>query len=232
MARVAEGRMTALAIFAKTPGLSPVKTRLAQAIGARRAAMFHRLAAASVGEVAACCRGRLAVHWAVAEAEALRHPAWAAHPALWQGEGGLGERLHHVYATLQGRHGAALLIGCDTPHLTAALLLDAGAALRAGAAPFLMGRALDGGFWLFGGRVPIRREAWLGVQYSDGSTAAQLAAALGGVSDFVAMSDVDHAADLPHVLQEIRALPAPVRAQRRLARWLERLRPACGAEAS
>lgn len=221
--------MTALAIFAKTPGVSPVKTRLAQAIGARRATLFHGLAAACVGEVASRCAGRLAAHWAVAEAEAMGDPRWAALPVIWQGEGGLGERLHTVYSALQRRHGAALLIGCDTPHLTADLLHDAERRLRSGDGAFLMGRALDGGFWLLGGSRPIPREAWLGVQYSTAGTAAQLAMALPRIAEFTAMSDVDVAADLPHVLDALLALAHPVLGQRRLARWLAPLVAGCPA---
>ena len=44
--------MTAVAIFVKTPGLSPLKTRLAKGIGSALATEFHRRAAAAVSAVA------------------------------------------------------------------------------------------------------------------------------------------------------------------------------------
>jgi glycosyltransferase A (GT-A) superfamily protein (DUF2064 family) len=51
--------MTALAIFVKTPGLSPVKTRLAEGIGQARAEAFYRLAVDAVAEVALATEPKL-----------------------------------------------------------------------------------------------------------------------------------------------------------------------------
>jgi glycosyltransferase A (GT-A) superfamily protein (DUF2064 family) len=106
----------AVAIFVKTPGLSPVKTRLAAGgMGAEAATEFHRL---SVAGVARACGDDVAPYWAVAEREALAPPAWRGFPAIWQGEGGLGARLDRIYATLLQRHGRVLLIGADAPQIT------------------------------------------------------------------------------------------------------------------
>jgi len=103
----------AVAIFVKTPGLSPVKTRLAAGVGVEAATEFHRLAAASVAGVARACGEEIVPYWAVAEQEALDAPAWRGFPTIWQGEGGLGARLDRIYATLLLRHGRVLLIGAD-----------------------------------------------------------------------------------------------------------------------
>lgn len=213
----------ALAIFVKTPGFSPVKTRLAATIGAAQATRFHRLAAAATAAVARSCRPALVPYWAVAEIEPAAHRVWSGFAHVWQGEGGLGERLHHVYSELQARHGRVLLIGADAPQLTPALLGRALAVLNAGDSPFVLGDAADGGFWLFGGREPIDRNAWLSVLYSRPDTAMQLRDALaahGRLGTLPMLADTDDAADLPVLIQALAALPDLLPAQRTLHAWL------------
>lgn len=213
----------ALAIFVKTPGLSPLKTRLAAGIGASAAEQFHRLAAAAVADVARAVGGGLTPYWAVAERDALTSAHWPGFPRLWQGEGTLGDRLHTVYAALQARHNGVLLTGADVPQMTVDLLRQALDALQSAAAPFVIGGAQDGGFWLFGGRHPLPAEAWTGVRYSRADTAAGLRRALsthGTVTEVATLTDVDHAADLPALHAALAALGSPQPAQLRLHRWL------------
>lgn len=213
----------ALAIFVKTPGLSPVKTRLAAGIGAPAAQRFHQLAAAATAEVARACEPWLTPYWAIAEAGPAAVAAWPEFAALHQGHGGLGERLHTVYARLQARHGRVLLIGADAPQLTVASLRHALTLLDDADTPCVIGAATDGGFWLFGGRVPIAREVWCGVRYSHPNTAMQLCAALrpqGSVAAVPALTDVDEKADLDALEHALTALPTPLPAQRDLLDWL------------
>lgn len=213
----------ALAIFVKTAGLSPVKTRLAATLGTAHATHFHGLAAAATAAVARQCRPVLTPYWAVAEPAPEASEAWPEFENLWQGTGGLGERLHQVYSELQARHGSVLLIGADAPQLTPSLLTDALHALAAPGNPFAMGNAADGGFWLFGGRVPIAREVWLGVRYSQADTGAQLRHALaasGGTSQLPTLADVDHASDLDLLAAALDALSDPLPAQCSLRDWL------------
>jgi glycosyltransferase A (GT-A) superfamily protein (DUF2064 family) len=42
-----------------------------------------------------------------------------------QGEGGLGERMAHIYNTLLKQHDFVLLVGADIPQMTVAELRDA-----------------------------------------------------------------------------------------------------------
>ena len=207
--------VTALAIFVKTPGLSPIKTRLAAGIGPAAAAEFYTLAVQTVAEVAAA--SSLAPYWAVAESEGPQHPRWAGCPTVAQGEGGLGARLDHVFRTLQARHGSVLLIGADSPQTTPALLRDA--ATRC--APFVMGRAEDGGFWLFGGNRPIAASVWTNVPYSVPDTADRLLHELAGGVAFVATQhDVDVAADLDALQTGLEALATLLPGQIALLQWL------------
>jgi rSAM/selenodomain-associated transferase 1 len=211
----------ALAIFVKTPGRSPVKTRLAASIGQRRAEQFHRLAAAAVAAVARAAMPTVQPCWAVAEQDALDDPIWNALPTLWQGDGTLGARLHHVCASLQQRHGCVLMIGADAPQISADLLRAAVDALRA--TPFVLGRANDGGFWLFGTRQPVPEAAWLAPRYSCADTASMLINALssdGAIASLPMLSDVDDGDDLTSLIVDLKALAEPLPEQRELLAWL------------
>ncbi|TAN25069.1 MAG: DUF2064 domain-containing protein [Castellaniella sp.] len=225
MARAAQGKaMTAaLAIFVKTPGLSPVKTRLAVALGTDDATRFYRLAAAATAAVAQSCQPALTPYWAIAEAGPVAAAAWHGFAQVEQGEGALGERLDHVYTTLQARHGRVLLIGADAPQLTSAMLRAALAMLDDADKPFVLGDASDGGFWLFGGRAPLPKTIWCTVRYSQAHTASELRALLaphGVVANAPMLTDVDNATDLPSLAHALAALLDPVSAQRTLHDWL------------
>lgn len=65
------GVITAIAIFVKTPGLSPVKTRLAATLGKMVVEAFHLQAAHTVAAVLSQLAPAARVYFAVAEAEAL-----------------------------------------------------------------------------------------------------------------------------------------------------------------
>ena len=212
-----------LAIFVKTPGLSPVKTRLAATIGTAAATTFHRLAAAAVGGVARAAGAAVTPAWAVAEPGALDHPDWSSLPTLAQGGGGLGERMARVYAALLGRHGAAILIGADSPQMTPELLTRAAASLAGAAEPYVLGPAEDGGFWLFGGRQPVPDGVWTSVAYSRPDTAARFLDALAGSGEAARLprlSDADTVAEMTAVRDALARIPAPVPEQATLLRWL------------
>ncbi len=221
--------MTAIAVFVKTPGLSPVKTRLAHGIGSAHATEFHCRAAAAVGAVAREAAPDVAPHWAVAEQDALAHPAWRAFPTLWQGDGDLGTRLDRVYAALLERHGSVLLIGADALQITPALLGDAARAVLEGRSPYAIGPATDGGFWLFGGRAPVPAAVWHSVAYSRADTGARLAEALrrfGSIGWLPTLADTDEASDLPALVSALRSLRDPLPEQATLADWLRTVRQA------
>lgn len=216
---------TALAIFVKTPGHSPLKTRLAAAIGEDDALDFHRLASAAVAAVAEAARPCITPCWAVAEADAAAHAAWPDFPTIWQGEGDLGTRMHHVLDVLLSRYDSVLLVGADVPQLTPGQLVQAAQALAAPPVAFVLGPATDGGFWLFGANTPVPLAAWQSVRYSQGDTCAALRHALpatGRIVELPALTDVDHADDLPRVLDALGRLPEALPAQRALAEWIQR----------
>jgi uncharacterized protein len=203
-----------LAIFVKTPGVSPLKTRLARGIGPSAAEMFHRHAARAVAEVAAQARialPALTVYWAVAEAEAMDAPLWRDLPRLAQGDGNLGARMRRIYDTLRACHGSALLIGADAPQLQTG--------------DTVIGPSADGGFWLFGGRVTVDDAAWTTTPWSQADTRARFLGGLGSatVASLRTLRDVDECEDLPALHDALTALPSPTPAQSALADWLRSL---------
>jgi len=221
----------AIAVFVKTPGFSPVKTRLAATRGAAFAEHWHRLAAAAVASVVEefAQQSGWTAYWAVAESSAEAAAHWRGFPTLAQGDGGLGARMARVHGTLVSRHGRGLLIGADSPHLVSRLLTEAADAVDDDLARMVIGMAADGGFWLVGGNRRLPTPAWEGVGYSAEHTGRDMLRALQTVGNCHAVPgllDVDCASDLPAVLQELRGLASPTAAQRQLADWLLAALPA------
>ena len=215
-----------LAIFVKTPTLSPVKTRLWPQIGQRTAEAFHLAAAEAVASVAQCAQAdtQLTTYWAVAEPEALQGHVWSEMPKLPQGAGSLGMRMHHVYQQLLQQHTCALLIGADAPQIVPNALVRAAQWLQVNERRLVIGLARDGGFWLFGGNVPLPEVAWLQVTYSRSHTAANFLRSMrphGRWLELDTLGDVDAFDDFVPVLADIRALRHPTAAQQRLATWMQ-----------
>jgi hypothetical protein len=224
-----------LALFVKTPGRSPVKSRLWPAIGREAAEALYLDCATAVGETAIALQrdGRLHAYWAVAEAERdgdadvsnALHP-WQALPVVAQGDGGLGERMAHVYATLRARHGAALLIGTDLPQLSMPALADAVDALVHAKADLVLGPSEDGGFWLVGGRVDLPLAAWTAPRYSTPDARSDFLAALPKglhIHQLDAAHDLDEPGDLAVVAAALAALPERTASQERVSRRLDAL---------
>ena len=213
----------ALAIFVKTPGRSPLKTRLASGCGAHYAAEWYRRAAAAVASVALDAQRRhgIQAYWAVAEPDAL--DAWADLPKIAQGEGGLGARMARMHASLVARHGFGLLVGADAPQLTVELLGEAIDWLDTDEPRLMIGPASDGGFWLFGSNRAPPLSAWTSVRYSVDTTSAELRHAMRDLGEWrtlATLTDVDTAADLPTLHRALQTLPDPTPGQRALAAWM------------
>jgi uncharacterized protein len=210
----------AIAIFVKTPGYSPVKTRLAAVLGERYAREWHLRAARAVAEVAAAAAADsgATVYWAVAESAAIADGSWSGLPAIDQGEGGLGARMACVHAALVRRHGCGILLGADAPQVQQALRWLDNAQPRQ-----VLGPARDGGFWTYGGNRIADDARWNAVTYSSADTATQFVAAFDDLGSWLrlpGMTDVDRAEDLATLADALRALPAPLAAQRELRNWL------------
>jgi hypothetical protein len=143
-----------LIVIAKAPAPGLAKTRLIPDLGAEGAA---RVAAASLADTL----------WAVAETPAARRilvldgdPAAAEwlprepgrqFEVVPQRSGGLGERLAGAFA--DSGAAPALLVGMDTPQISASLLAGAMATLCDDGTEAVLGPAADGGWWAIGFRT-------------------------------------------------------------------------------
>ena len=199
-------KSTAVAIFVKTPGLSPVKTRLAASIGTAAAEAFYKLCTEAIQQSLSSATETIDImpFWAVGEQAGLDHPLWQSFDSIYTGEGELGERQHHIYQYLQAKYQRVILIGADSPQLCARHLNDAIAALDSH--QFALGPAVDGGYYLFAGKAPIARNIWTSVTYSAADTAEQLLARLPSKAALLdCITDVDTIADLAVLERELRA---------------------------
>lgn len=217
-----------VAVFVKTPGLSPLKTRLAQGIGVIQAEQFHQKSVHIMEKLLLQWgkqRSFLHFYWAVAESEALELEFWRSFPRIYQGEGGLGQRLHRVFAELWSRHEQIIFLGADSPHVTLdylELALPQSVVSINKDTPFYIGLTADGGFYLLSARQNIPESIWTQVKYSVKSTGEDLINRLkeeGAVQVGAALYDIDQVEDLYRLSQENSSLAIWAPEQRQLILW-------------
>ena len=191
-----------LAVFAKEPVPGRVKTRLAAAIGAARAADVYRDLTADTLAHAVAARDAGIVGaielWCAPDADApyfRQVAATACAQRRTQAGDDLGARMTHAIADALTRCPRVLLIGTDCPVLDAPLLAAAADLLADFDA--VLGPAEDGGYVLVGGTrpLPFHDVRW--------STPHALADTMAGFADAgirfattPALWDVDDPADL------------------------------------
>lgn len=213
----------AIAVFVKTVGLSPLKTRLAKTIGRPSAEAFHLAATRSVSSIAQELAKRVNTncYYAVAEAAGVGHPDWQDLDCIWQGEGGLGERMRLIHQNLLKKHDFVLLVGADIPQMTASELLKASTYLmNTQKKSSVFAPSLDGGFWLFGSNFAIPENIWTDVPYSHAETGKQFLQAikvLAPVKILQTLRDVDELPDLYALQVSLAELPQPTKEQRQLS---------------
>lgn len=209
-----------LAAFAKTPELSPVKTRLASDLGKTAAEEIYGRSLLATAAVMRALPEWISPVWALAEPDAPAHPRWAnaEFPAMFTGEGGLGERLANVYDALRGEKCAVILIGADSPQLSPQIAESAAKSALSGKTT--IGPSPDGGFYLFASAQSIPREAWTSVQYSAPSTLRDLQNRLPSTQTTMLpeLWDIDDLPSLRRAALDLQSAPLPE--QREMAKWL------------
>ena len=166
----------ALATFVKTPGMSPIKTRLGQTIGTAAALEFYVKSLAATYETVSAVKNHFAIapYWAVAEKQALGAIFWQKWPQIWQGEGGLGDRLARVYTELKKQYDVVGFYGADSPHIKSEELVSALMQIKNEETSTVVGPTEDGGFYFLASRLPVTSEVWTSVEYSQNTTLQQL----------------------------------------------------------
>lgn len=166
-----------IAVFAKTPALTPVKTRLAASIGTDKATQFYQHSLNCTAAMLRQLQDRqpdINIFWAVAEEEHQKDILWQNKNTLWTGPGDLGQRLHHVYQHLKKQSDIVILLGSDCPQLSSQSLINAINILQQAHQHTVIGPAEDGGFYLFASDLDIQSSSWMNTRYSENSTREQL----------------------------------------------------------
>ncbi len=172
----------ALAVFVKTPGLSPIKTRLAKSTSVNFASEFYKQSIVCTSLFLKSLQKKLYdldLFWAIAEEQGLTSEYWKDFAKVSQGEGNLGMRLNKVYSDLIEKYDAVFFMGADSPHLSSVYIGKmVNLFLKNHQDDFLMGNTSDGGYYFFGGKKPIFHSVWLNVRYSTIHTANDFSANL------------------------------------------------------
>lgn len=220
-------RQGAIAIFVKTPGFSPLKTRLAQSIGQTQAEQFHLLSAKAVEAVVRHVSERKPVipYWAVAEEAALSNPLWKQFSTVFQGAGDLGMRLAHIDQCLFDTHDYVIFLGADAPQLPVTYLLEAVELLSKNVdqPQVVIGPANDGGFYLFGSQISLTQKEWFDVPYSASNTAEKLLEQIQGrgkIHKLPVLSDVDTVDELEIIKQQVGVADSILREQQQVVEWI------------
>ena len=184
-----------LIVFAKAPRIGLGKTRLAAQIGSVQAWRINRALQARTMRAANDARWRTLLYVAPDDALDLQLPGvWPGKVERRpQGEGDLGRRL----ARALEQHNRVAVIGADCRDITRAHIAGAFTALRR--APFALGPAYDGGFWLLAARDgAVAAQAMNKVRWSTQHAAKDVIRNLGAanVAVLASLRDVDVAADL------------------------------------
>jgi rSAM/selenodomain-associated transferase 1 len=148
----------ALAIFCKTPERGFVKTRLAASVGEQKALeIYLGLLKITDGETRSFSSSRnLFVTSALEDSiekmrSTLQQYDLFTDPktsfTIQQGED-LGQRMSAAFENLFKNHRSVVLIGCDLPELTSALISNAFDALQSN--DVVIGPSCDGGYYLIG----------------------------------------------------------------------------------
>jgi hypothetical protein len=178
-------------VFARAPRYGAVKTRLAREIGAAEALRFYRN---TLRQLTTRLRrdARFEVVLGVTP-DRVRGP-WACGLRVYdQGVGDLGRRMVRALRAAGAR--PAIVVGSDIPNLAAAHVQAAFAALAR--APYVLGPATDGGYWLIGARHPLRlgRGVLDGVGWSSAHALRDTITRLLGVAVLdIVLDDIDDGA--------------------------------------
>ncbi len=186
------GRPPHLVVIAKEPVPGRVKTRLCPPCTPESAALIASAALADT--LAAATAARFGTRTV---ARTGRLPVPAGWRAVEQRGDGLGERLANAFGDAAVDDAATLLIGMDTPQVSAPLLH--GMTARLVGADAVIGHADDGGWWCLVLRDPAAAAVLREVPMSTSTTGARTVAALRSAGLRVAtgpsLRDVDTATD-------------------------------------
>jgi len=158
----------AFVLFAKTPGLKPVKNRLSRSTSQEFANDFYEHSLeASCELISEMSRNNPDIKFicAVEEKSAVNSEYWSGVETMWQGDGGAGDRYNHVYKQLLKDYDAVFIMGSNSAYVDPMCLEFDILNFLTSDDDFLLGKTPNGRFYLFGGKKPLSLVSWINVPY-------------------------------------------------------------------
>ena len=193
-----------LLIFIRNPELGKVKTRLARTVGEAEALRIYRILLEKTRQAAVRVGSE---RWLFYSDRVETGDEWpeAAFRKFAQQGADLGARMEHAFRqAFEAGAGKVVLIGSDCPELDGALLQEAFRVLDE--VDFVLGPALDGGYYLLGMKQPapslFRGIAW-STDAVQAETLGKIAAADKTVALLRELTDVDTEEDWRAFLEKI-----------------------------
>ena len=215
----------AIAVFVKTPKLSPIKTRLALSSDQGFSDEFYYRSVKITEEVVSSVQKKflnVSPYWAIAEEGGLSSGLWSGFEKVWQEDGDLGDRLFQVYSALKIRHRFVILIGADSPLIHMDHFSETFESLKSGS-NFVLGPAYDGGFYLFGGSLDLPKSVWKKVRYSTNNTYTQLSnqlKSIGSIRELEPIWDIDEKKDIYSLLKAVPSNKTLLQSQTSIINWM------------
>ena len=204
-----------LVILAKTPGISPVKTRLAEEIGKDKSLEFYRLCKSCLKQFLKS--EKHSTYIATAEKPGVQHTFWQEFSTFHAEGVSLGDKQHFIFEKLLANYNAVVLVGMDIPQMDQTLIDEAFDSLVK--SDFVLGPSQDGGFYLFGSRKKMPKWIWSETPWSTPETAKIFAQLLYQEPvNLRTLTDVDNFSDLKTLMEE---MPRDMSvAQEKIVAWI------------
>ena len=207
--------------FAKTPGLTPAKTRLSKEIGTRLTEELYHLLILRCLEL----MGQLidfSPLVAVNEKEGLKNLIWKKYPTYLQAKGELGVKLSHAEEHFFNHYEKICFWGTDSPSLTADHFRNTARLLETCTTVIIP--AKDGGFILYASSKKLPPLSWESIHYSTSSTLHNLKKYTPSDTVFCSeLSDLDTYDDVKYVIKEMNQFGSQGMAWDQLKYFLEKL---------
>jgi rSAM/selenodomain-associated transferase 1 len=206
---------TSLVIFIRLPRPGEVKSRLAQTLGPKRAAVFYRLCVERTARELDRVPGEVRRYLSFSDAgdkDAVRHWMGPRFRFIAQTEGDLGTRLEHGFQRLLRRvPGRAIIMASDVPDLSTGIMIDALNALDSH--DLVIGPCHDGGYYLIGMKE-LHSALFQGISWSTDRVLGQTLTKAGerglSVSRLATLRDIDTADDLRRWADDLAAVSSPI----------------------